>query len=157
MGKGNTTRDFYMDYEKDPLSSTPTYNFRVHRSTTINNSDEWFDLRLIQFDTDTFLIDWIGHNYKPWYSGMGIPDALIPRACNLLNVTICSSTNSPSHKTSKDKYRTVDAEKMWKRLVEKGLATYDSSKDRYFSVRHRCPIISIILSAIRMKCPRKRR
>ena len=124
-----------MDYERDLLSTTPTYNFRIYRTTSINNGDEWFDLRLIQFDADSFLIDWIGHSGKPWYSGMGIPDALLPRACEVLNATICSSTNSPAHKTCQDKYRTIDAEIMWKRLVIKGLASYDSSKDRYFMAR----------------------
>jgi hypothetical protein len=60
---------------------------------------------------------------------MGIPDALIPEASRVLKSPIRSSSNVGTKRTNE--FRTVQADKMWKRLRANGLARYLPTEEYY--------------------------
>lgn len=65
----------------------------------------------------------------PSHREAGIPDSLLPELSRRLGKDVVSSSNRFA--ASPEEFRSIDAEKMWKRLVGKGLATYDEQQDRY--------------------------
>lgn len=65
------------------------------------------------------------------YKGIGIPEALIIKAKELLGKQIISSTNSSINGDDDNESFTNKAKKVWERLVCRKLADYDSETDRY--------------------------
>lgn len=63
----------------------------------------------------------IHHHYEPAYRAMGIPDAMLPEVKRLLNMEVESS---PKNNPDTPDFRSDDADKMWERLVGKGIAEY---------------------------------
>jgi hypothetical protein len=59
----------------------------------------------------------------------GIPDSLLPELSRRFGKNVVSSSNR--FPASPEEFRSIDAEKMWKRLVQKGIATHDVQQDRY--------------------------
>lgn len=59
----------------------------------------------------------------------GISDSLLPELSRRFGKAVVSSSNRFA--ATPEEFRSVDAEKMWRRLVGKGLATYDGQQDRY--------------------------
>lgn len=121
---------FYYHYEKEGKETT----FRVNDNENIVGSD-FFELTVIDVDENTLRIDSIEKNTNPALSRKGIPDVLIPEIARVLKKSIISSTSKnldkPKPIGEKPQYRTVSAEKYWKRLQNKGLAQYDSENDIY--------------------------
>jgi len=70
---------------------------------------------------------------KEWHCGKGISDAIIPEAAGVLRKRIVSSSNLA--RVKENEYRTEAAEKVWRRLVARGQATYCASTDRYLCQR----------------------
>lgn len=65
----------------------------------------------------------------------GIPEATILAVFGLLDSPLVSSTNADQRED--DERRNGAADKVWQRLVDAGLATYDEQSDRYLlSGRH---------------------
>jgi hypothetical protein len=64
------------------------------------------------------------------YGGQGVPDSLLPAARHAGEKPICSSPSRGA--PGSDDWRTDDATKMWKRLVSKGLATYEPKEDTFW-------------------------
>ena len=126
-------RVFHVDIDEDEVSGDEFLYVRV-----LPPSDEdvghWFDLTLQRVSAQAYRIGTIDGN-RTEYGGKGIPDALLPELANRLGVDIWSSLQwndaDPSER------RTGDADKMWNRLVAKGLATYDREERRYVCKRIR--------------------
>lgn len=133
-GRDGIERTFWYSVERDEIRPLDVITFRVHRSNPpLPIEDHWFEMSLEKCPEGVFGITWIGDTeHRPHFKAMGIPDALIPEACRLLRVRIRSSLVRNNEGTND--YRTVDAEKMWKRLACKGLARHDPE-----SLIYSCP------------------
>lgn len=92
------------------------------------DADYWFYLRLRPYVSGNYQIDAINRN-RPDCGRLGIPDALLPEMARQLSCRIYSSVKGFNTDTSE--HRTREADKMWKRLVEKGIATYLKVEDRF--------------------------
>lgn len=129
-GKDGVSRTFYYGYDP-PNKTDAVWHFRVHlHDPPQSDTDDFFDMVLAPLGQNSVYVSMIEHHSLPWYRSKGIPDALIPEAARVLGKTVFSS-QSAKRSPSKDQYRTVCAEKMWKRLTTKGLARYDPREDRY--------------------------
>jgi hypothetical protein len=87
------------------------------------------ELLLVPFDSSSYRIQMITHNRKSEFKAKGIPDTLLPVVSQQLKKRIISSRKRKI--TGCDEYRTDEADKMWDRLVEKGIAEYDNTTGRY--------------------------
>jgi hypothetical protein len=127
VGRDGIKHTFYVDYKLIGSPAVQTCNFYVYRSSPPIPEDEWFDLTVVRFDPQTFMVTMMQSNYKEWFSAKGIPEAIIPYAAGILKCHIVSSSN----KKNAGEYRTPPATKAWERLRNKALADYDAENDRY--------------------------
>lgn len=123
-GKDEVTRRFWYDVQAG--ESEGEVCVRVHLHDPPQVEDHWFDLVLKKLGDRRYRSDSIWAN-QPHYSKQGIPDALYPELCRRFDIEIWSSQT----RSCEAQYRTEDAEKMWKRLVTKGLATYVAESNLY--------------------------
>ncbi len=130
LGKDGVPRTFYYEISYNRHEVDAEWCLRVHRRNPPQyNGDDWFELHLTPFDERSLRITMIENKRKDWYRAKGISDAIIPEAARVLQKRIVSSSNRV--RVKENEYRTEDAEKVWRRLVAKGLATYCDSSDRY--------------------------
>jgi hypothetical protein len=125
-GRDGKKREFYYTVETSGLNVI----FRVHKSDTPAKADDFFELKLKRCSNGMYRIEnIIGHSSD--YRAVGIPDALIPEAGRVLKAAIRSS---PKVDTSDGSiWRTDEADTMWRRLRQNGIARYITDED-YFVV-----------------------
>lgn len=115
-------RRFQVSVERESGSA------KVYVKVLEDGADPWkiegFGLTLVEGTDGTLRID--ASLCHPSHRGAGIPDALLPELSRRLGTRIVSSSNQDETES-----RSPEAEKMWKRLAEKGLARYDEQADRY--------------------------
>ncbi len=129
-GRDGVQRTFYFECERASFGSPPSWTIRVHRRNPPNeNVDDWYELVLQEREPAQMMVTMMRHDYRPWYTGMGISEAAMLRAAKLLRRTVISSSNR-CRKTA-DEFRTSAAEKVWRRLEARGLAYYNSDEDRF--------------------------
>lgn len=119
----NGTTVYYVDYARPEAPGLPWY-FLVHRTTTPNETDHWFELTLEPFN-DRLRSATMHTNNKAWYHKAGIPEAVLRYARKVTGLPIVSSSN----KNGDEEYRTPEATKVWERLRPD--ANYDPGDDRY--------------------------
>jgi hypothetical protein len=86
---------------------------------------EPFELAVKEIDATTVQVVMMNNHGRPCYVGKGIPDALLPVVKLEVQKDVQSSPTAGGGNT----YRTPAATKVWKRLVAKGIATYDVVTD----------------------------
>jgi hypothetical protein len=75
----------------------------------------------------------ISHNsMAAYFSARGLPDAVLAHCAQMTNQQIVSSTSADPNAAE---YRTLPAEKMWRRLGNVGRAQYNAGEDRHYYVR----------------------
>lgn len=112
-----------MSVERDEIHSGTLY-VKVLEDGADPGKIEGFGVTLIESPDGSLRIDAIsGH---PTHRAAGIPDSLLPELSRRFGKPVVSSSNKDSTESRND-----EAEKMWKRLVEKRLAHYDEQADRY--------------------------
>jgi len=94
-------------------------------------SGDFFELRLVSYDSKTLMIDIIDSHRH--YSGVGIPEVLLPFVSEITEMKIVSSSNM--HKLYEKEFRSDNATKMWERLISKEMAYKDNECDRYVLVQ----------------------
>ncbi len=123
VGRDGKTRRFFLEHMEDDETHVC---YRVRRSNPAPSDEDFFYLELAPLRSD-YRIEMITHNQSPLYKGMGIPEVLIPKIAIDLNVRVFSSLDlddgSEQHNSN--------AERMWRKLVAKGLACFDSTAGRY--------------------------
>jgi hypothetical protein len=68
------------------------------------------------------------------YRQQGLPEALMRELAVRSGKRIISSSNCKSAHLLRGEYRTIEADKVWRRLCQSGEAIYDRSVDRYVLV-----------------------
>ena len=130
MGKDKLTRIFYIEFSKDGTS----VEFLIHKSDPPDiDKDDFFQFSLKQVNNHLYVVSDMDSN-RPHYSKVGIPDETIVYASKkILGCRICSSTNNPQKKHFENEFIIPAAEEVWKRLVQRDLAVYDSQDERYYT------------------------
>ena len=75
-----------------------------------------------------FQLDFVTNDLPTQYKGYGITRALIPAISKFYSARVRSSKHDPSE----DETQSVAAKRIWQRMVDEGIAHYDSSDDRYY-------------------------
>lgn len=90
---------------------------------------DFFEFKVVHFDDKYIRIAMMTNNDRTEYMKKGIAEYLISTVSKDINKKILSSVKDA--RPNKDEYRTPDAEKFWKRMVEKKKAIYRHEMDRY--------------------------
>jgi hypothetical protein len=122
---------FWYTAERDDVYPDAVIVFRVHRSNPPKMLEEnWFEMTVERCSNGSWKITYIGDaERRPHYVAMGIPDALIPEVSRILQAAVRSSSKVGTN--GANEFRTVQSDKMWKRLQDSGLARYVPTKDYY--------------------------
>ena len=124
-GRDGVARTFEYRYSREPLSGE--WSVKVTSIPPLPGGD-FFEMKLAPIDEETLRVVMVNHFNVPSYVGMGIPDALLPAIKSVLGKNVESS---PSYGTRGNVYRTPAATKVWERLRQMRLATYDPARDIY--------------------------
>jgi hypothetical protein len=130
VGKDGVERKFVLD-EPEIETTSEGHRELTFRVMTESTDIFFFELSLREQPDGCFQIIMIENHHRPEYVSKGIPDALLPFLHKMLGRPICSSRPSV---TGTNEFRTVDATKMWDRLVRKGIARYFADKQIYRTV-----------------------
>ena len=122
-GRDGVTREFEYQYEFDELDKV--WHFAVE-AVPRPDSMEIFTMTFKPINETTIRQISITHHHDPAYAAMGIPDAMLPEVKRILGKEVESSPPDVG-----GEFRSVDAEKMWTRLVGKGLAEYVCARKVY--------------------------
>jgi hypothetical protein len=90
---------------------------------------DWFEFSVVKIDDQRGKISDMNTYGDKRYKMKGIPDKMIEEAARTLKLQIISSTNNPAFKVLYTEWRSPDADKVWQRLVSRGIANYDSRTD----------------------------
>ena len=130
-GKDGQTRTFEYNRETEREYGVQRYTYMIVQgmaSFQLDLQDEGCRLKVVA----------LFHQGSGELRAMGLPDALIHLANVQFNKKVVSSSDKPEHHTYRGggEYRTVDAEKVWRRLnantnfvsydEDEGVYTYDS-------------------------------
>src|SRR5690348_11566195 len=121
--------NFKYSIEKSQENDFEKLIFRVVPANL--NTDDWFEFSIVKIDDTTGKISSMNNNSIPELSGKGIPDKLIELIALKFNLKIISSSNKPSSQKLDTEWRTIDANKVWDRLIKQNKALYDSDLDIY--------------------------
>lgn len=124
VGRDQIQRTFELSYEKTPFEEQ--WRFIV-RCIPALKSREFFEATIEVIDDSTARVAVIVANSSE-YRVVGIPDALLPLAANLLNRRIVSSSNKSGRPSER---RSDQATGMWERFRQDGRASYDATTDVY--------------------------
>ena len=137
--KDNTVKYFVYSVEKgeppeyedrEEEKEYQKWSFKVMMPNNTNDS-QWFDFEVTEVDDNIGKVTVMNHNNYSNFKGKGIPDKMIEEASGLLEKTIISSSNNANFKLSETEFRSLDATKVWERLVTQGKARYNEDEDIY--------------------------
>ncbi len=126
VGADNVQRTFSYVLEEDTLDHV--WRCRVLAVPPVADAPA-FEMTFEPLDDGSVRQVGIFHHGVVAHSAKGIPDAVLPAVADALHKRVVSS---PAQAVDTDVYRTVDAEKMWSRLLGKGIADYDDAEGVYF-------------------------
>lgn len=125
VARDGRSQEFYYRFSIESFA-TVSYKIRVYASRDFSDL-EFFELAAENHDGEFVKITMITHNRSALYAAKGIPDALIPVLADRTGKLVRSSSQRKPAKP--DEYRTDDATKVGRRLVERGSAIYCESED----------------------------
>lgn len=97
----------------------------------IEDVDDWFEFSIVKINDATGKVSAMNNNREKKYMAKGIPNKMIEETAEVLMLQIISSTNNESFKLLYTEWRSLDAEKVWKRMVKEGRAEYDLRTDTF--------------------------
>lgn len=127
-GRDSVRRTFPCVIEPDEVEQAGLLHCRIFACGTAKCEVCWFVLSIRRIARGQYRIDIIESMVKD-FRAKGIPDAILPELCRRLQVEILSSVHlNPDDESER---RTPEADRMWERLVTKGIASYLADCDRY--------------------------
>ena len=125
---GNTNR---FKYSKE-LSEDGDFEKVIYRVIPADtDTNDWFEFSVAKIDDTTGKVSSMNNNKVPELRGKGITEKLIELAASELGLHIISSSNKLSSKKLETEWRSIDASRVWDRLVQQNKANYDSELDVY--------------------------
>lgn len=127
--KDGSIETFQYESEKQICLGRNDWIFRVHPIG--GKVFDFFEFSVTQIDENIGKVTMMSHNSQPELIAKGIPERMIEEAYKILELEIISSTTSANHKILENEYITESAVKVWKRLVKRGNAYFDSENKVY--------------------------
>jgi len=93
-----------------------------------NQGEETYFASVKRVGQDLWQTEGLNNDLPKQFHGCGITRALIPQIAIHRSARIRSSR----HRPAEGETRTEDATKVWRRMVDEGLARYDSAEDRFY-------------------------
>jgi len=119
--------EYYVDYIKDYGANALI--FLIWEEGRESEDKFSFRLRIMENGNDLKVVDLFG-DCSSYYLGKGISIAMILRSKEMFNKRIISSSNKAKSFIGEANYKDA-TEKVWKRMVDSGLAEYDCLNDYY--------------------------
>lgn len=116
--KHGVVQTFYLDDRKPRIF--------VYENLPTRNPNVFFEAAF-ELTGNSARSDVMMNHRHQCFSAKGIPEAVLEYVKDTWKVDVCSSSNQ----AGPTEYRTIDADKVWKRLVTARKATYSSQTDRY--------------------------
>lgn len=126
IGRDGIARTFNYTHDEEMHDGRPKWNYQI-RVEGQRMEDEFFELSLREIQPGVLQVAVLRNQGAAHLKAMGILDTLIP---HLKTELLCQIESSPKN-GGPGIFRTPDATRVWNRLVAKGLATYDASRDVY--------------------------
>jgi hypothetical protein len=95
------------------------------------NAPDWYEFSITVIRPGIGKVTLMDNRNMPQYRGKGITERLIEESANFLGLTIISSTCNPNKKVLSTEFRTIPATKVWEKLKNQGLASYNEEDDIY--------------------------
>jgi hypothetical protein len=128
MGLDGIVRTFYFDVVSETSPDGNEWKYQVHlHNPPRMEEDDFYYAAFRQIGDARVQVVMLSRN-KAHYGGKGITEALFAEVAHRTSLQLVSSTN---RKSGSDEYRTVQATRVWNRLVEAKKATYDAASDHY--------------------------
>jgi hypothetical protein len=125
VGRDGITRDFDYRSSFDPLSSQ--WSYKVQSVPPLQSGD-FFEFVLQDIGDSVARVVMANNHHRPEYTGMGIPEVLLPIIKSEIKMIVESS---PSTCATGGVFRTASATKYWERMRNLSRATYDRIADVY--------------------------
>jgi len=97
-----------------------------------NETLEKFDFEVVDLTDEQVMVTMMHNHGSPLYTAKGIPEAMIIHLAEKLGKNVRSS--SQLHPTLDPEFRELGATKVWKRLVDQGLAKENTENDYYYLI-----------------------
>lgn len=133
IGKDKITYDFKYVYENYICDTCkiPKVSFMIYFAD--DSYDDFFDFKIAPLDEFTVKITDMFLDTRMRFKGKGIPETMILEVQRLFpDRQIISSTNKNEFSRVCNEWRSVPGSRVWGRLVEKGLASYNNFEDIYY-------------------------
>ncbi|MBU0522385.1 MAG: hypothetical protein KKC24_11480 [Gammaproteobacteria bacterium] len=122
IGRDGQSRNYTYTITKNLQEDQWCYRFR---SAPPPASGEAFEITVSLISDSEVRVIAMYNNGEGEYVAKGIPDVGIPLIASELEKTVCSSPNLCTDGV----FRTLQATKVWQRLVDKGQAIYSETED----------------------------
>ncbi len=122
--------EYYLDYIYDYGANS--FIFLIWEKGREAEDKFSYRLRVMENGNDLKVVDLFG-DCNNYYLGKGISIAIILKSKEIFNKRIISSSNKRQSYRGEANYKPA-IEKVWKKMVSKGLAGYDSENDFYFTL-----------------------
>jgi len=122
--------EYYLDYVIDYDANA--FIFLIWEEGRELEDKFSFRLRIMENDKDLKVVDLFSDSSN-YYTGKGISIAIILQSKEMFNKRIISSSNKLKTFIGEANYKDA-IEKVWKKMIEKGLALYNSECDYYFTI-----------------------
>ncbi len=124
--------EYYLDYIHDYGANA--FIFLIWEKGRETEDKFSYRLRVMENGNDLKVVDLFG-DCNNYYLGKGISIAIILKSKEIFNKRIISSSNKVQSYRDEANYKPA-IEKVWKKMVSKGLAGYDSENDFYFTLKN---------------------
>lgn len=128
IGRDGQERRFVL-YENKENIRTNEFHYLIQQHETFNMETDSFTLIVELMVDGTLKVVSINKNDDDLYGAKGIPEILLPKVSKIQKKNI---TSSRTRVGNRGEFRSLDADKMWERLEEKGIARYNKENGLYF-------------------------
>ena len=118
--------NFFYNLENSEFDNTE-WIFRIIAEDILNDNPFLFSVK--EFDEGNAKVIMMNHHNNVDYIAKGIPEKIIEISAIKLNKSIHSSSNIAEYKIFDGEFRSLSADKVWERLVNKNLAIYNTQTD----------------------------
>lgn len=119
VGKDGVERTFYCEREDGRQPEGPGFALRLYEAP--EGAGDFFEARFVECGGDELQVVMLNHQFYPAFMAKGLPEAAILEAETQTPRLVVSSVNG-AHARLLNERQEPEAEKVWLRLVGRGLA-----------------------------------
>lgn len=128
IDKEGNSNEYYFYLIPNILNGMFGHEVKIFSIETLNYG-RCFPILIYHVSDFEIKIKNIHHSDYPEFKAKGIPDVIIPKLSKLFFKDIISCSNEKAFQHFENEGRTENADKYWKRLVNKGAAFFENEKN----------------------------